>query len=212
MRPALLCLACLFHFSLTACTDGGTSRDLPTVIKLPEMGVTYLALCDGDLFSPRNSRANYTFHTTDEDTLRIEVWRDERLSWTEMRAADYGINLPDRTYAYDEGYREQVNEIRGLEVVRQLVPGARATGQVYEKEGGNWFEYNFVADVLREETIGHASLGERIVIPIRSSRTWQKGGSTRQHTSYVDIVTGEVIRIDFMSNVGWALSWDLAKA
>jgi hypothetical protein len=201
----------LVLFFLTACTAGDAPGNRPSMIKLPDMGVSYLALCDGDLFSPRKSRASYTFRTTDEDTLRIEVWRDERLSWTEMRAADYGINLPDRTYAYDEGYRDQVNEIKGLEEVRKLVPGARAEGQVYEREAGNRFEYAFIADVLKEEKIDHAFLGERIVIPIRSSHTWVSGGSTRQHTSYVDITTGEIVRIEFVSTVGWALSCDLAK-
>ncbi|MGE5765613.1 MAG: hypothetical protein ACM35H_00390, partial [Bacteroidota bacterium] len=134
-----------------------------------------------------------------------------QLSWEEMSAANYGIDLPDRTNLYDEGYREQVNEVRGLEAVRSLAPGARAEGRVYERESGNWFEYRFVADVLEEQKIDHASLGERSVIPIKSSRTWLSGGSTRQHTSYVDVATREIVRIDFVSNVGWALSCDLAR-
>jgi len=212
MRPAPMSLQCLAYVFLTACTTGDAPSNRPSMIKLPEMGVTYLALCDGDLFSPSASRANYTFHTSSEDTLRIEVWRDEQLSWTEMRATDYGIDLPDRTYGYDEGYREQVNEVRGLAEVRNLVPGARAEGQVYESEAGNRFEYAFIADVLKEEKIDHAFLGERVAIPIRSSRTWVSGGSTRQHTTYGDITTGQVVRIDFVSNVGWTLSCDLAKA
>jgi hypothetical protein len=204
-------LALLVCLGLVACAADQPSNTVEALgfdkrhgIKLPELGAKYLAKCDHGLCFSGPSDAIYTYQLVDTDTLRIEIWRNERLSRIEIPALGYGIDVVERKNLYNEGYRVQRHEISTLDNVRR----ARAEGKVYEREAGNWFECDFDVEVLDERAIDHASLGERLVIPLHSSRSWVGGGQQNEYIAYVEARTREVVRTFSVPNHGLPMTCD----